>query len=197
MQYITKQNAIPKIYQDELEDFMFSREFPWSIVHESLDNGTQFSAGFSHLAINDGPINPKGTTATPVVSRLLPISYVMGEILGKSVKKILRIRAGLLLPSNNVTRDRTPEVSFTLGGDDAHVDFMMPHYTGLYYVNDSDGDTIVYNEKQQSTEYTEMTRSSPEKGKIFIFDGEHFHASSKPTNSYARIVLTYNFTVNE
>ena len=195
MTHITKSNAIPSIYQDELEDFMFSRKFPWSIVHESLNNNTQFSAGFSHLALNDGPVNPKGFTATPIASSLVPISYIMGDILGKSIKKLLRIRVGLLLPTTNVSN--MPRLNFTLGGDDAHVDFMMPHYTGLYYVNDSDGDTIVYNEKQQSTEYTELTRSSPEKGKIFIFDGEHYHASSKPINSYARIVLTYNFTVDE
>jgi len=192
MKYISKENAIPIAYQNDLEDLLFSREFPWFVVNERF-NDTQFNTAFSHYLIDDGPNNKKGTTATPFFTNFAPITYVMGEMLNKEVDKILRVRAGMLMPTN-LTPNGLPGYAVN-PGDDAHIDFRIPHYTGLYYANDADGDTVVYNETTQSSEYTELTRSSPKKGKIFIFNGSHYHQSSRPKNCSGRAVITFNFTV--
>ena len=192
---ISLENAIPKSYQDEIEYLLYSRDFPWMMVHEKFKDNS-CSLGFSHLALDDGPIMQKGSTASPFCGLLVPIAFKMSEMLGKNIDKILRIRVGLLTPSTSTTQC-LDVVNYSDAGDDPHIDFMIPHYTGLYYVSNSDGDTVIYNEKVSSQTYTELARSTPKKGKIFLFDGEHYHSSSKPTNGYARIVITINFTTEE
>lgn len=88
-----------------------------------------------------------------------------------------------------------------------HVDFYEPHYTMLYYVNDTDGDTVFSTVHQSSL--TEMENEcvkfnyvnenskicktvSPKKGRCVIFDGLIYHASSTPTQD-ERFVINYNF----
>ena len=69
-----------------------------------------------------------------------------------------------------------------------HRDIEMPHYVCLYYVNDSDGDTIFYDDDQK----TEIKRIPPKKGRIAFFDGSIYHCGSKPKNS-TRIVINVGF----
>jgi hypothetical protein len=112
---------------------------------------------------------------------------------------LIRIRLGLITKQNEST-------SFT---NEAHVDDKMPHMVGLFYLNESDGDTIIYNqttddypEYDLSKEFynshlkdnlTEMVRVTPKPNRLIIFDGKHFHASSTPTTTSRRIVLNFNF----
>jgi len=190
---IVIENAIPKSYQDSISSMVYSRDFPWNSVHERYSDGT-CSWSFSYLANNDGPNDPAGSTSMPACNLLMPVAYTMADAIGKKLTKLLRIRIGLLLPNPpQAIGDDVVFVETNYGGDEAHIDFRIPHYTGLYYVNDCDGDTIIYNEKKPMDQYTELYRSSPSKGKICVFDGEHYHASSKPKNSYGRIVVSYNF----
>ena len=193
MDHISKENALPRAYQDEIERLLYSMDFPWFANHEHFLNTNTYSLGFTHLALNDGPDLPKGTTASTYFNQLLPIWYTMGDILGKELGKLLRLRCGLLVPSMS-SNTIISNVDTVAGGDEAHIDFLCPHWTGLYYVNDSDGDTVVYNETKPSDNYTVLTTSTPKKGKMFIFNGKHYHSSSKPTEGYYRCVLTFNFT---
>ena len=186
-------HAIPAQYQDLIAQTTLSQQFPWYTVHEKSSFNTKFNLCFSHLALNDGPDATPGSTASNFYNMLLPVNYIMADHLNKKILKILRIRVGLLTPMNSVSLPEK-DVNFSLSGDEPHVDFKIPHYTGLYYVNDSDGDTIIYNETVESDTYTELACSSPKKGRICIFDGSHYHAATKPKESYSRIVITYNFT---
>ena len=66
----------------------------------------------------------------------------------------------------------------------------------IYYVNDSDGDTIVYNETEELldlTQYTIREKISPKKGRIVFLKGHLFHSASVPSSKYSkRIVINYN-----
>lgn len=77
----------------------------------------------------------------------------------------------------------------------AHIDQNIPHKVFLYYFNDSDGDTIMYNEKWDGTskKLTENIRVQPKKGKAIFFDGLTYHAPSNPVNSNYRIVMNVDF----
>jgi len=70
-----------------------------------------------------------------------------------------------------------------------HVDNETPHYTGIYYVNDCDGDTFLFDGTK------EIAKISPKKGRIVIFDGKTLHAGSHPYNSDFRMVINFNFKV--
>lgn len=181
--------SIPSKYQDYILSNVTNRAFPWFSVYEMMQKKSRTT--FSHLVLNDGPDLPQGNTATEYYNMFLPITFSMSEMLGRPIKKILRIRLGMILP----TPWSEPENSlqYQQSGEEPHVDFFIPHYIGLYYINDSDGDTVVYNETKKSKNYTEMTRISPEKGKIFIFNGKHYHSSGTPNRSTHRLVATFNF----
>ena len=76
-----------------------------------------------------------------------------------------------------------------------HIDLPEDHYACVYYVNDSDGDTIVYEQTRyntecgsQNVELTEHKRVTPKKGRLVMFDGARFHCSSQPRNGYRCII---------
>lgn len=87
-----------------------------------------------------------------------------------------------------------------------HVDQLEPHYSIIYYVNDTDGDTIFYDntlggDYSKWTEilginkdlsiFSEIKRVPPKKGRIVIFDGKIFHRSSYPI-SKDRYIINFN-----
>lgn len=77
-----------------------------------------------------------------------------------------------------------------------HVDSTDKHKVFLYYVNDSDGDTVFFNELFDGTkkdQFTESQRVSPEAGKGVVFDGHIYHASSSPIASEYRCILNVDF----
>ena len=68
-----------------------------------------------------------------------------------------------------------------------HNDLPEPHWVCLYYVNDSDGDTIFFDDDEN-----EIKRVSPKKGRIAFFDGSIKHCTSTPSKN-KRVVLNFNF----
>ena len=69
-----------------------------------------------------------------------------------------------------------------------HTDKPIPHWVCLYYLNDSEGDTIFYDSSGE-----EINRVSPKKGRIAFFDGLIVHSGSRPTSNH-RKALNINFT---
>jgi hypothetical protein len=76
-----------------------------------------------------------------------------------------------------------------------HVDDRGDIETVIYYVNDSDGDTFVFNEKpdESLTEITIKDRISPVRGRLVLFDSSYLHASSSPVISSERIIINFVF----
>ena len=73
----------------------------------------------------------------------------------------------------------------------AHVDKPnYNHWVGLYYVNDSDGDTFFFD-----NDLNVIHKETPEKGKIILFDGKHLHSSSSPSKN-VRFTLNINYEYN-
>jgi hypothetical protein len=65
-----------------------------------------------------------------------------------------------------------------------HKDLDTEHYVFLYYVNDSDGDTIIFDDNNKI-----IDKIKPKKGRILLFDGNLLHSSSHPILSKKRIVI--------
>jgi hypothetical protein len=76
-----------------------------------------------------------------------------------------------------------------------HVDYRFPHKVFLYYVNDSDGNTFLFNEKYNGEKQTLTVANeiTPEMGKAICFDGLTYHAPSSPKKSQNRIVINIAF----
>jgi hypothetical protein len=56
-----------------------------------------------------------------------------------------------------------------------HTDLPFDHYVVLYYVNDSDGDTVFFHNGEI------VKRVSPKRGRLIIFDGRIEHGGGIPT----------------
>jgi hypothetical protein len=110
-----------------------------------------------------------------------------------SISKLIRIRAGL------TTRTPHPIIHAP------HVDWDTPHMTALYYVNDSDGDTVLYEEKKDNThtessyqwskdkKFTIDQTVSPKADRMVIFDGLTYHSSTSCCQNDHRIVINFNW----
>ena len=62
----------------------------------------------------------------------------------------------------------------------------------IYFVTDSDGDVIIYNEKEKSKSYTIKKKISPKQGRVILFDGELHHVDEDP-NDYLSCSVNYDF----
>ena len=85
-----------------------------------------------------------------------------------------------------------------------HTDHPMPHWTAILYFSDTDGDTIIYNERRDGITrhspnldnddgLTELVRITPKKNQLVFFDGLHYHTGHSPTTTSNRILLNVNF----
>ena len=61
----------------------------------------------------------------------------------------------------------------------------------IYFVTDSDGDVIIYNEKEKSKSYTIKKKISPKQGRVILFDGELYHVDEEPNESL-RCTVNYD-----
>jgi hypothetical protein len=86
--------------------------------------------------------------------------------------------------------------------DGPHINIPAPHIVGLYYVNDTDGDTVLFNQTMDdipfNTPYdesilTEYQRIGPKKGRMLFFNGKKYHTSTSPTDKI-RMIISFDFT---
>lgn len=75
-----------------------------------------------------------------------------------------------------------------------------PHKIAVYYVNDVDGDTVLFKQTRGSCTPQDIIDGkleidqtvSPKKGRLVIFDGSIYHAVGKPKTDL-RCIINYNF----
>ena len=86
-----------------------------------------------------------------------------------------------------------------------HVDLppSIKHVACVYYINNSDGDTIIYDQTITNTPggsndvaLTEHMRVKPTRGRIVMFDGSRYHCSSQPTINY-RCIINFDLIMDE
>jgi len=172
-------NYLPKSLQDYLENYLTSNDFQWHFLKDVTTEQSNNVPGFHHTPFKDGVPN------SIHYDSILFLSHYIRNTLNLDNLVLHRVRYGMNIKSSTQLEYNTPHLDFP-------DDFPHKHYTALYYVNNSDGDTFIFNEKKRSKNYSVLEKISPEKGKMCIFDGEHFHASSCPKKSNYRIVITLN-----
>lgn len=128
----------------------------------------------------------KGQETDPALAALLKgFVFAVTDRIDAKVSKVTAARAFMQLPWDG------PEQS------KFHVDDIEPHMVLLYYVNDSDGDTLLsdrrYNvgDTDHGVDGSVVKRVSPKKGRAILFDGSIYHAASIPKKGL-RCVLNFN-----
>ena len=69
-----------------------------------------------------------------------------------------------------------------------------PHTVLIYYVNDSDGYTYIFDKmfdqkNPNETKFGEYKTVAPVKGRAVLFNGLYYHAGSSPVKSQSRIMI--------
>jgi hypothetical protein len=113
------------------------------------------------------------------------------------VLEITRMKFNLMVNSKSIKNEtNTPHVDwtnkFTRPISD---DLEAKNYVLLCYINDSDGPTIIYNEKYPVKSFKNLSvkeKINPKAGRAIFFEGDQYHSSSFPTNYNKRMVLNIN-----
>lgn len=191
---IVMDNVISKEEQDRLWDFIQDYRFSWhygpSNVYEDdrnrgqcfPDENTVDSFQFTHLLLNS-QISYK----EPFFDNFREPIITIFKSLGLENRNLFRVKCNML------TNNR----KFKEGAyNPAHVDGEFDHWVVLYYVNESDGDTVIFNETYGSAfnKLTVQQRVSPKIGRAVAFPGKYFHASCNPIKSDVRCVVNINLS---
>jgi hypothetical protein len=173
-----------------LENLMLDQ--PWfylrNTAYNQFDNRIQpYDPSWVLMMYNNNEImNPLMSLAQSILIKALYESQM-------SLSKLIRIRAGF------TTRTPYPIIH------EPHVDWDDGHMTALYYVNDSDGDTIFYKEKRDQSlsvssyewsknkKFTVDQTVSPKADRLVIFDGLTYHSSTSPIAHDHRLVINFNW----
>ena len=182
-------NIIPKKKQEEIKNFLLGGNFPWYFVADIThkNNKTQKRPGHSHVFYEYGKSNSQLSNEVDFIS----------DKVNKKIKKKLKmeqVRSFLQLPLN----EKLLYEGSKHKEDTPHIDIHEPHTVFLYYVNDSDGDTVLYNYKSKSKEdvpiYEDIKiihRVTPKQGRVLVFDGMTWHASTQPTKG-PRCIINFD-----
>ena len=182
---------IDKDYQEDIKNILLAREewgeflFPWHYVDDvtaGLDDDNQGRPGLSHVYVE---YNDDGSS--DLVSNFHDLFIPMLELACGTLEiptaKILQGRSFMQFPLNLKSDEvDTPHIDL----DEGH-----RHIVVLYYVKDSDGDTVIYNERTESDTYTVKQKVTPKEGRVVIFDGGQYHTAEQAVNS-VRCIVNYN-----
>lgn len=173
----TLENFAPVELVDKLEELIGSHEFPWfwrpSTVH-GMNDGNQASQDFQFVHL----VYFKDAAWSPIYSQVRELLLCIEQATGIFIKDINKIKANLM------TREYQSE---EILNEAIHIDVNAgptKFMSFVYYVVDSDGDTVVYDDDGKV-----VTAKAPVKGTLVYFPSEMRHRATPPKDHKRRIVL--------
>lgn len=179
-------------YQHALLDKVAKNyEFPWNFMDDmsavpKRDNllgksAAEFQHGLENIMYYEG--NPNQNSE--YIHLVTPLTYTIMQHYNSSIH-LFRVKAGMVTNNHGVAYP--------------HVDFSFDHKSLVYYINDSDGDTVFYNEwftghDSVPDRFTVQESVSPKMGRAVIFDGLQYHSTEYPSAHGYRAFLNINFMV--
>ena len=186
-------NIISKKEQEYLKNIFYSNEFPWfytADVTSSILNKKQSRPAFSHIFMKDGNINSNYYDIVKKISDNVN-KKIKKKLIPYQVRSFLQLSLDKNLIGNSI--------------DTPHIDMKEPHLVYLYYVNDCDGDTVIYDYISNGTHTLDIPfyedikikkKITPKQGMIVIFDGMTWHTSTQPTRG-TRCIINFDMINNK
>ena len=176
-------------YQEKIKQELLgiNNNFPWHYTEDVTGAGeydSQHRPALGHQYVEIDDDNDISEISSVYHHLFTPLLSKACQHLKMPQTEVLQGRSFLQFPLANVDTSvvDTPHIDLDEG---------FEHIVVLYYVIDSDGDTIIYNERTQSSSYTEKQRVSPKQGRVVIFDGKQYHTAEQPTKG-TRCIVNYN-----
>lgn len=189
-------NLLPVAHQEHIRDTMLGFNFPW-VLNKNIVSGDDCflnqknnPPGFNHFFYEHN----KSTSS--FFEMVYPIILSLNsQVKNKETNRLIRMRANLTLSNQSPDLDKFMP----------HIDSFFPHYVAIYYVNDSDGDTIIFNESNDDYDsgskdidyikngtFTIKKRITPKQGKLLLFPGKYYHTASFCKKSEYRCLININ-----
>jgi len=168
-------NIVPAYIQSNIESYAIASNINWAYYSNVTDESDNFNPGFNHTLLEynaDSKYEPR--LCNPDIWMYLQSLYITASILKLNIQTLFTARLFLQTPSLK------REIILP------HTDLDHSHLVFLYYINDSDGDTIFLKNNKV------FKKVSPKKGRVVIFDGSIEHSGGVPIKS-SRFVLNVDF----
>lgn len=176
-------NILDAKFANEIEDLITNGEIPMFFNKATvspnssdcfIDPKTRESPQFTHVILRNNKSSDYIDLGRKIVDR-----YV--EKTGLKYNSLDRIKINLLTQCNFSKEEfyHTP-----------HTDWDEPHYVLIYYVNNSDGDTYIFDQNHNI-----IKTISPKKNRFLLFPGYYLHAGRNPVEADTRIILNYNLKI--
>lgn len=189
-QVIVLENVVTTDIQEIIKHELFETMFPW-FYKSTLSQNTQavkgfdpaMAPGFGHVFYNDyGKISNFHDTAFPVVQTAC-------DKIGFRINEMMYGRTFLQMP-----------LTTNKGVTNPHVDILgIDHLVCVYYVVDSDGDTVIFDKKHtknilENDKFDDVKiiqRITPRQGTALLFNGNRYHANILP-QEHLRCIINFN-----
>lgn len=189
-------NIIEEELQNQIEDSMFDCKWEFQ-----MDNTYGYDAKFIGIKYRkflnpfEWDISPSIISNIQTNQKIFKLFYPIIEKtcnhVGFNLEVIDRCIAGI--QGVQVIRNESKVCNI-------HVNQEQPHLVLLYYVNDADGETILFDKTINDIEddnimylderhqFNVVNKIMPKKGRILLFDGTTYHSASSPTTGMRCII---------
>lgn len=181
-------NVISEEYQKYIQNIIFDTTWGYQ---KSLSANTPVGEeenfvnvpGFSRVFYNKN-----GVVDGSLYAASMPMAHICCSKINFNLETIYYGRSFFQVPLQNQCGLSNPHVDIT----------NFDHLVCLYYVFDSDGDTVFFDNKSESEDrpsfinYNIIEKVTPKQGRVVLFDGRQYHANYLPTNSKYRSVINMN-----
>jgi hypothetical protein len=183
-------DIIPKRYQQEIKNVIFSANFPWMFINDVTvpDNSLEHIEGKYKARPANAHLFKDSFKTSNYFSLISPMIMMAADKAGVEYKEVTQARSFLQHPLNpSITEGRL---------DPPHIDDGNNHIVFLYYVMDSEGDTIIYNKMYEggSSSLTSVEdldiiqKVTPKQGRMVVFDGRYYHTAEQPKENIRCII---------
>lgn len=184
------ENILPNSYRDHLKELICNSNFSWywnEFTQEYIDNKQKdifFQFTHTFYDVNKNGINSE------YFKDILPIIYFFEKETGFKIKSIFKIKANLLTKLNATNEEIKSATHRDIGSLDINNVFENEKYKNyvsfVYYVTDSDGDTVIYDDNLNETE-----KSNPISGNLIWFKSTALHHATPPKINKRRIIINF------
>jgi hypothetical protein len=192
----TIDNVIPTYKQNQLEDLFISSKLSWMFFQDCVTADSDIDKSGNKPYTPGIGIYIASKEPYYLNESLLDETKIIPQSACKAIEKecveIFNTRAFMHFP----LRD-----DLKMEYDNPHIDARYPHLVCLYYLNDSDGDTFIFDKTindtpktNSNTKFEIIKRITPKKGRAILFDGNRYHSSSGPTKG-VRCILNFNVLI--
>lgn len=186
MFYKENKNFLSKEELEIVNNIVLTNNFPWYFNPCATTDDFPF---FSHVIIDR--YDPKKEELKINSNMFDFFNNVLTRFISNNkieIKQITRMSLNLTYPNCNYK------------SGDPHVDHDFKHKIIMFYLNKTDGDTIIYDKKFNGKNILDKKKPlkikkliKPELGKIVCWDGDYYHAATYPKTNNRRVVLVSTF----